>query len=40
MPACAHCRDFREVAVTTGRRNPDGTRETTRLTCPVCGGGR
>ncbi|MEU6054492.1 hypothetical protein ABZ829_29210 [Streptomyces xanthochromogenes] len=37
-PACRHCDGFPVVAITTGTRNPDGTRTTLPATCPACKG--
>ncbi|MDT0347491.1 hypothetical protein RM590_33725 [Streptomyces sp. DSM 44938] len=31
---CRHCGGFPVVAITTGRRLPDGSRETITTTCP------
>lgn len=35
---CHKCDGFPVVAVTTGTRHRDGTRATTRVTCPACQG--
>ena len=35
---CGHCDGFPTVAITTGGRNPDGTRTTINATCPACQG--
>ncbi|MYS25283.1 hypothetical protein GA0115240_176824 [Streptomyces sp. DvalAA-14] len=35
---CGHCDGFPTVAITTGTRNPDGTRRTLNVTCPACKG--
>jgi DnaJ-class molecular chaperone len=35
---CGHCDGFPVVAITTGTRNPDGTRHTVNATCPACKG--
>jgi len=35
---CGHCDGFATAAVTTGSRNPDGTRTTITAACPACKG--
>jgi hypothetical protein len=35
---CGHCDGFATVTITTGGRNPDGTRRTIRANCPACQG--
>ncbi|WNI18701.1 hypothetical protein [Actinacidiphila sp. ITFR-21] len=35
---CAHCDGFPSAAITTGSRNPDGTRRTITVACPACKG--
>ncbi|MEU6853543.1 hypothetical protein ABZ901_26915 [Actinacidiphila alni] len=35
---CGTCDGFPRVAITTGTRNPDGTRTTLTVTCPACRG--
>ncbi|GAB2575685.1 hypothetical protein GCM10027168_05800 [Streptomyces capparidis] len=35
---CPDCDGFPAVAITTGTRNPDGTRTTVTVNCPDCGG--
>ncbi|WP_433891298.1 hypothetical protein [Streptomyces sp. CA-111067] len=35
---CGHCDGFATAAITTGGRNPDGTRRTIRANCPACKG--
>ncbi|MFJ2636453.1 hypothetical protein ACIO6U_31495 [Streptomyces sp. NPDC087422] len=35
---CGHCDGFPVVAITTGTRNPDGTRTTLIVNCPTCNG--
>ncbi|MFD4144371.1 hypothetical protein [Streptomyces sp. NPDC058572] len=35
---CPDCDGFPVVAVTTGTRNPDGTRTTLSVSCPACHG--
>ncbi|MFG3022946.1 hypothetical protein ACGFZQ_31095 [Streptomyces sp. NPDC048254] len=35
---CRDCDGFPVVAITTGTRNPDGTRTTLTVDCPVCHG--
>ncbi|MEV6651760.1 hypothetical protein [Streptomyces sp. NPDC051219] len=35
---CPTCDGFPVVAVTTGTRNPDGTRTTLPVVCPACHG--
>jgi hypothetical protein len=35
---CGHCDGFPSVAITTGTRNPDGTRTTLTVNCPACQG--
>ncbi|WP_449350904.1 hypothetical protein [Streptomyces shaanxiensis] len=37
-PVCRDCDGFPAVAITTGTRNPDGTRTTLTVTCPTCQG--
>ncbi|WP_020119595.1 hypothetical protein [Streptomyces canus] len=37
-PVCRDCDGFPTVAITTGTRNPDGTRTTLTVTCPTCKG--
>ncbi|WP_329292444.1 hypothetical protein [Streptomyces pseudovenezuelae] len=37
-PVCRDCDGFPVVAITTGTRNPDGTRTTLTVTCPSCQG--
>ncbi|MGI5511920.1 hypothetical protein [Streptomyces sp. CA-106131] len=33
---CRDCDGFAAVAITTGTRNPDGTRATLTVDCPAC----
>ncbi|MEU6193850.1 hypothetical protein [Streptomyces sp. NPDC047061] len=35
---CRDCDGFPVVAITTGTRNPDGTRTTLRIDCQACHG--
>lgn len=35
---CRDCDGFARVAITTGTRNPDGTRTTLRIDCQACHG--
>ncbi|MER7183788.1 hypothetical protein ABT404_30670 [Streptomyces hyaluromycini] len=35
---CRDCDGFARVAITTGTRNPDGTRTTLRIECLACHG--
>ncbi|MGY4984047.1 hypothetical protein ACWCYL_44245 [Streptomyces sp. 900105755] len=35
---CSDCDGFARAAITTGTRNPDGTRTTLRVDCPACHG--
>ncbi|MEV7146070.1 hypothetical protein AB0O05_06175 [Streptomyces sp. NPDC093084] len=35
---CRGCDGFARVAITTGTRNPDGTRTTLSVDCPACHG--
>ncbi|WP_433889342.1 hypothetical protein [Streptomyces sp. CA-111067] len=35
---CGHCDGFATAAITTGTRNPDGTRTTINANCPACRG--
>ncbi|MGC9376402.1 hypothetical protein [Streptomyces sp. MH13] len=35
---CRDCDGFPTVAITTGTRHSDGTRDTLRITCPTCKG--
>ncbi|WP_156207341.1 hypothetical protein [Streptomyces lycii] len=35
---CPDCAGFSRVAVTTGHRDPDGSRRTITATCPACHG--
>ncbi|HCA88350.1 MAG TPA: hypothetical protein DEQ61_24555 [Streptomyces sp.] len=37
-PRCFNCDGFPVVAVTTGRRHRDGSRETASAACPACRG--
>ena len=37
-PVCHHCDGFPVVAITTGTRHHDGTRETLRVACRACHG--
>ncbi|GLP71720.1 hypothetical protein TUSST3_83390 [Streptomyces sp. TUS-ST3] len=37
-PVCRDCDGFPVVAITTGTRNPDGTRTTLTVTCSTCKG--
>ncbi|MER6492505.1 hypothetical protein [Streptomyces griseorubiginosus] len=37
-PVCRDCDGFPVVAITTGTRNPDGTRATLAVTCSTCKG--
>ncbi|GAA4106228.1 hypothetical protein [Streptomyces hundungensis] len=38
LRVCRHCDGFPAVTITTGTRNPDGTRTTIPVTCPACKG--
>ncbi|MFF3989365.1 hypothetical protein ACFY0B_32870 [Streptomyces sp. NPDC001797] len=35
---CRDCDGFARAAITTGTRNPDGTRTTLTVDCPACHG--
>ena len=35
---CGHCDGHATAAITTGERNPDGTRTTLPVHCPTCNG--
>jgi hypothetical protein len=35
---CSDCDGFARAAITTGTRNPDGTRTTLTVNCPACRG--
>ncbi len=35
---CGHCDGHATAAITTGTRNPDGTRTTLPVSCPACNG--
>ncbi|MFG2941749.1 hypothetical protein [Streptomyces sp. NPDC048282] len=35
---CRDCDGFARATITTGTRNPDGTRTTLRVNCPACHG--
>lgn len=37
-PVCRDCDAFPVVAITTGTRNPDGSRTTLHITCRACHG--
>ncbi|PJN02462.1 hypothetical protein CG740_15615 [Streptomyces sp. CB01201] len=37
-PVCRHCDGFATVTITTGTRNPDGSRTTIPANCPTCKG--
>ncbi|ROR42543.1 hypothetical protein [Kitasatospora cineracea] len=35
---CGNCSGFASVAIATGLRRPDGSRDTAPVTCPTCQG--